>query len=254
MYYIYERAENKLRFGFILVELLVVIATIALLLSILMPSLGKARSMAMRLKCAHNLRQIDMAVHLYLSGNDDTYPCAEDPVSKIVSTDPNDYYWLWMGRGWRAFVEPYLQTNINEDNPSVLFCPRDRSEKDKFEATSYAYSMAFYHSSQQIDSMSSPSDTYDKNKVQPSVPQRCSNVAKPSGKILIGEWDSNHYRIKGKDPGWWGWQGCRNYLFADGQVHYLQAERIREANDGLPDANLTRGGIKGRDWPRAQER
>ncbi len=241
-----ERIRKGLGPGFSLVELLVVIATIALLLSILMPSLGRARSMAMRLKCAHNLRQIDMAMHLYLSGNDDTYPCTQDPVSE----DPNNPYWLWMGRGWRAFVEPYLETNINKDNPSVLFCPQDRTEKDEYEATSYAYSMAFYHSPEQIDDMNSPSDTYDKNKVQPSVPQRCSNVAKPSGKILVGEWNSNHYRIKSKDPGWWGWQGCRNYLFADGQVRYLQAGRIREANDGLPDANLTVGGIKGRDWPR----
>lgn len=253
MYYIYKRAENKLRFGFSLVELLVVIATVALLLSILMPSLGKARSMAMRVKCAHNLKQIDLAVSFYLDGNGDTYPCAEDPVSKIVSTDPNDYYWLWMGRGWRAFVEPYLDTNINKDNPSVLFCPQDRKAKEHYESTSYAYSMAFYHSPQQIDNMGSPSDTYDKNKVQPSIPQQCSNVARPSGKILIGEWDSNHYRID-DDKGWWGWQGRRNYLFADGRVHCLQAGRIREANDGLPDANLTVGGIKGRDWPRVQER
>ena len=246
MNYICERTEKKLRLGFSLVELLAVIAVISLLLSILMPSLGKARSAAMRVKCAHNLRQIDMAIRLYLSGNDDTYPCTEDP----VSMDP--YYWLWMGRGWRSFVEPYLETNINEDNPSVLFCPQDHTSKEEYESTSYAYSMAFYHSPKQIDDMNSPSDTYSNS--QPSIPQRSFDVAKPSGKIIIGEWLSNHLRINGEDPGWWGWEGCRNYLFVDGQVRYLQAGQIREANDGLPDANLTVRGIKGRDWPRTQER
>jgi prepilin-type processing-associated H-X9-DG protein len=44
--------------------------------------------------------------------------------------------------------------------------------------------------------------------------------------------------------------GSRNYLFADGQIRFLKAREIREANDRLPDANLTIGGIKGTDWPR----
>jgi prepilin-type processing-associated H-X9-DG protein len=109
--------------------------------------------------------------------------------------------------------------------------------------------MAFYHSTEQIDTMSSPADTYGPNSL-PSVPQQCSDVAHPFGKILIGEWSSNHSYINGSDKGWWGWQGRRNYLFADGQVRFLRAGRIRPARDGLPDANLTIRGIKGTDWPR----
>jgi len=234
------KIRNSILLGFTLVELLVVIAIIALLLSILTPSLIKARSMAMRIKCAHNLKQLHLAMNLYLNANDNTYPCAQDPLP------PG--YWLWMGRGWRSFVRPYLDDNIDPNNPSVLFCPQDRIARDKYESTSYAYSMAFYHSPQQIDNMSSPSDTYGKTS-KPSIPQRSSDVANPSGKILIGEWLSNHLPID-DDNGWWCWQGRRNYLFADGQVRVLQAEQIRPARDGLPDANLTIHGIKGLDWPR----
>ena len=225
--------------GFTLVELLAVIAIIALLLSILMPSLGKVRLLAMRLKCAHNLKHISLAVDLYLNGNEGTYPCAQDPLPAG--------YWLWMGRGWRSFVEPYLGGRTDANNPSVLLCPADPTEKDKYEATSYAYSMAFYHSREQIDSMSSPSDTYGTTS-QPSVPQRSPDVAKASGKILIGEWLSNHMSIV-DDKGWWCWQGERNYLFADGCVRLLKAMDIRAARDGLPDANLTIRGIKGLDYP-----
>jgi len=225
------------------VELLVVIATIALLLSILMPSLGKAKSMAMRLKCAHNLKQINLAVNMYLNGNNDTYPCAKDPVSPKI--------WLWMGRGWRSFVEPYLGGNIDANNPSVLFCPQDRSVD--YESTSYAYSMAFYHSPGQIDSINSPSGTCGDGPYLPSIQQRIFDVAKPSGKILMGEWNSNHLQVVEEGwygyGGWWCWEGSRNYMFADGQVRYLQAKQIREANDGFPDANLTKKGIKGLDWP-----
>jgi prepilin-type N-terminal cleavage/methylation domain-containing protein/prepilin-type processing-associated H-X9-DG protein len=232
---------KALRPGFTLVELLVVIAIISLLLSILMPSLTKARSMAMRLKCAHNLKQINLAVNMYLNGNEDTYPCAQDPLPAG--------YWLWMGRGWRSFIEPYLSTKINKDNPSVLFCPEDPADKDTYEATSYAYSMAFYHSTEHIDTMRSPADTYGPNSL-PSIPQRCDDVANPSGKILIGEWSSNHSPVKDEDKGWWCWQGRRNYLFSDGHIRFLQADRIRPAQDGYPDANLTIRGIKGTDWPR----
>lgn len=232
-------AVRRSRFGFTLVELLVVIAIITLLLSVLMPSLRKARSMAVRVKCAHNLKQIDLAVSFYLNENDNTYPCAQDPLPAG--------YWLWMGRGWRFFVEPYLGGNIDVNNPSVLFCPQDHIAKDKYESTSYAYSMAFYHSPEQIDDMNSPADTYE--NPQPSIPQRSMDIARPSGKILIGEWQSNHLPID-DDKGWWCWQGGRNYLFVDGQVHFLKAEQIRPARDGLPDANLTVRGIKGTDWPR----
>lgn len=227
-------------FGFSLVELLVVIAIIALLLGILIPSLNKARSVAMRVRCSHNLKQIDLAIHMYISGNDDSYPCAQDPLP--------EGYWLWMGRGWRPFVEPYLTANIDKDNPSVLLCPQDRISREKFESTSYSYSMAFYHAPEQIKDINSPSGTYGASS-PPCEPQRSSNVAKPAGKIIVGEWLSNHSRIDA-DNGWWCWQGERNYLFADGQVRLLEAEKIREAGDGFPNPNLTIEGIKGIDWPR----
>ncbi|MHC4509971.1 MAG: hypothetical protein ACYTAO_13600 [Planctomycetota bacterium] len=189
------------------------------------------------------MQQIGLAAEMYLNENDNTFPCAQDP----VSTKPP--YWLWMGRGWRSFVEPYLGGHIDANNPSVLFCPVDRTAREKYESTSYSYSMAFYHSPEHIDDMNSPADTYANPR--PSVPQRSLNVAKPSGKILMGEWLSNHAPVE-EDGGWWCWEGTRNYLFVDGQVSFLKAVEIRPARDGLPDANLTIGGIKGRDWPAAQ--
>ncbi len=232
------RYRNSTRVGFTLIELLVVIAIISLLMGILMPSLRKVRFSAMRLACTNNLKQINVAMNLYVNSNDSTYPCAQDPLPAG--------YWLWMGRGWRSFVEPYIGGNIDANSPSVLFCPQDLVAEENYESTSYAYSMAFYHSPEQIDDMNSPADTYQ--NPQPSIPQRSSDVARPSGKILIGEWLSNHEPVDG-DTGWWTWEGSRNFLFADGQVRFLKAEEIRPARDGLPNANLTIRGIKGQDYP-----
>ena len=156
-----------------------------------------------------------------------------------------------MGRGWRSFIEPYLVENIDTQNPSVLFCPEDRSEPNKYESTSYAYSMAFYHSPEQINNMSSPADTCGNGPFIESVPQQSLNVKKPSKKIIIGEWNSNHLRVVEQGwygyDGWWCWQGSRNYLFVDGSVEYLKTTDIAEAMDGYPNPNLTINGIKGSD-------
>lgn len=61
----------KNRKAFTLVELLVVISIIALLVSILMPSLGKAREQAKRIACSSNMRQLGLGLFLYESDSED---------------------------------------------------------------------------------------------------------------------------------------------------------------------------------------
>lgn len=60
--------------GFSLVELLVVVAIIAILASLLMPALQQARRAAYAATCMGNLRQITAAWHMYLDDRDGRFP------------------------------------------------------------------------------------------------------------------------------------------------------------------------------------
>ncbi len=64
------------RRAFTLVELLVVIGIIALLISILLPSLAKARESANRIKCAANLRTFGQVAHLFANDHKGYFPAA----------------------------------------------------------------------------------------------------------------------------------------------------------------------------------
>ncbi|MFB3893716.1 MAG: type II secretion system protein [Phycisphaerae bacterium] len=91
------------RSGFTLIELLVVIAIIALLVSILVPSLAAAREMARRVACQTNERSIGLGINSYAIEYNDITP----PI--IIDFTPWDNTWR---RWWLAdFICPFFDTD-----------------------------------------------------------------------------------------------------------------------------------------------
>ena len=120
--------------GFTLVELLVVIGIIALLVSILLPSLNRRREMAKQTACLSNLRQIGMAMVMYENDNKMSFPYAA-PYSDAEYAD----FIAWQANstgvaGPRAAACPdpkdsalakYLGMNTGKFTPTVFVCPSD---------------------------------------------------------------------------------------------------------------------------------
>lgn len=95
------------RSGFTLIELLVVIAIIALLISILLPALGKAREQSKRLVCMSNMKQIGTAVFLYSESNDNL-PWT-DTQSLEINGDPKLYpgVGIYTSYSWGGMRAPF---------------------------------------------------------------------------------------------------------------------------------------------------
>src|SRR5437762_11271414 len=77
--------------AFTLVELLVVIGIIAVLISILLPTLAKARRSAYTLQCSSNMRQLSLAMLMYIQDNKGKFPASE--FFPITGNYP--YGWGW---------------------------------------------------------------------------------------------------------------------------------------------------------------
>ena len=68
-----DQPSTTTRRGFTLIEILVVIAIIAILAAILFPVFAKAREKARQITCASNIRQIGLAEQQYSQDNDELY-------------------------------------------------------------------------------------------------------------------------------------------------------------------------------------
>lgn len=105
---------DRTRKGFTLIELLVVISIIALLLSVLMPSLAKAKKQALRVICVSNLKQWGLAYDMYTNEYKGKFPTGTYPTHAAC---------------WTNVLPPYITAAVDETSDLYLCPAAKRSEE-----------------------------------------------------------------------------------------------------------------------------
>ncbi len=232
--------------GFTLIELLVVIAIIALLLSILGPSLGKAKDHAKRIGCSANLRSLATAAILYAEDSDTLTPS---------STNTWNDNGVWRA-GWcgptSGLPIPDQITELRKgqlwyyiENTKGWQCPTD---PDKKQLRSYCMGGQWWGKHY----MDPPIDSVYYDSGRPKVYKKIGVIKTPSRRFFFV--DQLGYNLDAYSAIWYSevmWWNVPNINhgggsvngFADGHVGYYKfgQETIKMAEEGLAEPG---GGFK----------
>jgi len=105
------------KLAFTLLELLVVIAIIAILISVLLPSLSAARANGQALLCGTHMRELSTALYSYATDNGVYSPCLDNYSAGNLSADSYGLDWLGIGNFRAGGFNPGIKEIPTSGNP-----------------------------------------------------------------------------------------------------------------------------------------
>ena len=234
--------------GFTLVELLTVVAVIALLMAMLAPGLRKATMAAKRTVCLGNLRQLALAWHMYLDDHNGRF---------LQGVNTTYTYGGQQGQGSVRFgkdparpVPKPLNTYVDlptvvRDGAKVFRCPCDEGGAGIAPSHFVYYGTSYRMNHMLVGQNALGVDRRDPCKeVMTEVSQRLANLsrsklANESKLVLMGDfgWYTQWYfaNPSSKRFGWHDQDGYHNLAFMDGHVSFV---RVRKGLSTTTDYTL----------------
>lgn len=178
-------SPERCRRGFTLIELLITLGVLAILAALLLPVLTRAKESGRSTACLSNLRQVGLALQIYVDEHDNRMPTMFDA---LVSTNTLSL------TNQLATIDVVLSNHLG--NVAVLRCPSD--DKKLFTLTGSSYAWNSLLNGQSADHLKLFTLSLDPHQIPLVFDKESFHRARGAGRAV-------------------------NFLYADGHIHHLLA-------------------------------